>query len=155
MLKVSWSMPWRGGAVPEEADRHVVLLAVLVGEGDAGAEANLSTHDAVATEEVALLVEHVHGAALALARSGLPAVELGHHHFGVGAEGRRVGVVTVGRDDAVRRTDGLHHAGEDRFLADIEMAESAEFLLDVQVTAALLEAAHQQHVAVPLDVGLL
>ena len=82
-------------------------------------------------------------------------VELGHHHFGVGAEGQRVGVVTVGRDDAVRRADGLHHAGEDGFLADVEVAESAEFLLDVQVTAALLEAAHQQHVAVPLDVGLL
>ena len=65
---------------------------------------------------------------------------------------QRMGVVPVGRDHAIRGADGFHHACKHGLLADVQMAESTELLLDVEVSATLLEAAHEQHIAVPLHI---
>ena len=59
-------LPLVGGAVAEIGQRHVVVAAVAVGEGEAGAERHLGADDAVTAEEALLDREHVHRAALAL-----------------------------------------------------------------------------------------
>jgi hypothetical protein len=118
--------------ITHHAQGHVVLAAVLVGEGDAGAQADLPAHDAVATEEVALLVEVVHAAALALARTGQFAVELGHHVLR-GAQHQRMAMITVAGDDAIGRANGGDHTREDGLLPDVEVAETAELLHGVEL----------------------
>ena len=58
-----------GGAVAEIGQRNILVAAIAVGEGEAGAERHLRADDAVAAVEMLLLGEHVHGAALALGHS--------------------------------------------------------------------------------------
>ena len=76
-----------GRAVAEVAQAHVVVAAVLVGEGEAGAQRHACADDAVAAVEVLLGREHVHGAALALGAAAAPAGQLGHDALGVHADG--------------------------------------------------------------------
>ena len=140
--------------IPHEAHGHVVFLAVLVRKGDAGTEANLAPNNAVSTEEVALLVKHVHRTALALARARLLAVHLGHDVLGVGAQHEGVSVVAVSGDHTVRGADGLTHAGEHGFLSNVQVAKATEFLLDVQLAAAFLKLSHEVHFAEPARVGV-
>ena len=103
-------------------------------------------------EEVALLVKHVHGTALALARSRLLAKHLGHDVLGVSPQHERVRMVAVGRDHPVGGPNGLTHAGKHRFLSNVQVAKTAEFLLNVELTAALFEFAHEVHLAKPARV---
>ena len=72
-----------GRAVAEIGQRDVVVAAVLVGEGEAGAERDLRADDAVAAVEVLLVGEHVHRAALAARIAAAAAGQLGHDALGV------------------------------------------------------------------------
>ena len=67
-----------GRAVAEIGQRDIVVLAIAVGEGEAGAERHLRADDAVAAVEILLLGEHVHGAALALGIAAATPGEFGH-----------------------------------------------------------------------------
>ena len=104
----------------------MIVAAIFVGEGDAGAERRGRADDAVAAVEVLLHGEHVHGAALALGVAAAAAGELGHHAFGVHAGRKHVAVVAIGGDDLVAVLDRHHHAGNDGLLADIEVAEAGD-----------------------------
>jgi hypothetical protein len=64
-------------------------------------------------------------------------------------------VVAIAGDDLVARGERQLHADYDRFLADIEMAESADQPHSVHLARLFLEAADQQHVAVGLELDLL
>ena len=55
-----------GGAVAEVGEANAAVVAIAVGEGEAGAERHVGADDAVAAVEVLILGEHVHRAALAL-----------------------------------------------------------------------------------------
>ena len=57
-------------------------------------------------------------------------------------------VVAVAGDDRVPRLQGRLDSHDDRFLADIEMAEAADQPHAVDLARLLLEAADQQHVAI-------
>jgi hypothetical protein len=63
-------------------------------------------------------------------------------------------MVAVRGDHAVRGANRLTHAGQHSLLADVQMAKSAKFLLYVEVATTFLETAHQQHIAMPLDIRL-
>ena len=96
--------------------------------------------------------EHVHRSALALGDAGLAPGELGHDHLGVDAVGEHVAVIAIAGDDAV-----LAHGhrrlqpDRDRFLADVEVAESADQPEPVELPRALLEPADEQHLLVQLQ----
>ena len=66
-------------AVAHIGDADAAVLAVLVREGEAGAERHAGADDAVPAIEALVAGEHVHRAALALGVAGDAAGELGHH----------------------------------------------------------------------------
>ncbi len=144
-----------GRAVAEIGQRDVVVAAVLVGEGQAGAERDLRADDAVAAEEALLGGEHVHRAALALGIAVGPAGQLRHHALGVHAAGQHVAVVAVAGDDLVARLERHLHADHHGLLADVEVAEAADQAHAVHLAGLLLEAADQQHVLVGGDLLVL
>jgi hypothetical protein len=75
--------------------------------------------------------------------------QLGHHFLGVHARGQHVAVVAVAGDDLVAFAGDRLHADGDGFLADVEMAEAADQAHPIQLAGPLLEAADQQHFAIP------
>src|SRR5882762_3849533 len=137
-------LPLVGAAVAEIGQRDVLGVVVLVHEGETGADRHLGADDAVAAVEILLAAEHVHRAALALGVAGAAAGQLGHHALGVHAGGQHVAVIAIGGDDRDLAVDGRLHADDDGFLADIEMAETADQPHAVELAGALLEAADQE-----------
>ena len=108
--------------------------------------------DAVPAVKAVVDAEHVHRAALALGDAGGAAGQLGHDQLGIDAVGEHVPVIAIAGDDAVL-ADGHRRLqpDRDRFLADIEVAESADQPEPVELPGALLEAADEQHLAVELE----
>ncbi len=96
--------------------------------------------------------EHVHRAALALGDAGGAARQLGHDDVGIDAVGQHVAMVAIAGDDRVPADGerGLEPDG-DGFLANIEVAETADQAEAVKLAGALLEAADQQHLAVEFE----
>jgi hypothetical protein len=68
---------------------------------------------------------------------------------------QHVAVVTVARDHLVALRHRHLHAGDDRFLADIEVAEAADEAHAVELARLLLEAADEQHAAIGFELPLL
>ena len=88
-------------AVAEIGHRDQAVVAVMVGEGEAGADRHLRADDAVAAEEILLPAEHVHRAALAVRIAAAAPGQLGHDTLGIHAAGQHVAVVAIGGDDRV------------------------------------------------------
>src|SRR5262249_42605936 len=87
-------------------------------------------------------------AALALAVPGGPAEQLGHHHPRVCPSGQGVGVIAVGPELVVVRTEGLGGPDRDRLLPDVQVAEAVDFSLLVGLCGPFLEAPDQVHLPV-------
>ena len=73
-----------------------------------------------------------------------------HHAARFHPAGEHVPVVAIGRDDLVTLAGCHLHADNDRFLADIEVAEAADEAHAVKLAGLLLETPDQQHVPVEL-----
>ena len=61
---------------------------------------------------------------------------------------QHVAVIAIGGDHLVAFDQRHLHAGDDGFLADVEVAEAADEAHAVELAGLLLEAADQQHVAI-------
>src|SRR5690606_33217232 len=105
--------------------RHIIIAAIAVGEGKAGAKRYLRADDAVTAVEILLLGEHVHGAALALGVTSTAAGELGHDAARFHACGQHVAVVTIAGNDLITFLEVHLHTHDDSFLSDVKMAEAA------------------------------
>ena len=82
--------------------------------------------------------------------------ELGHDALGVEAHDQHVAVVAIAGDLGVLALLRRHgDAGDDRFLADIEVAEAADQPHAIHLAGLLLEAPDQQHVAIGLELLVL
>jgi hypothetical protein len=57
-------------------------------------------------------------------------------------------MVAVGGNDRIAQLDGRLHAHHHGFLADVEVAETADQPHAIELAGPLLEAADQQHVAI-------
>ena len=68
--------------------------------------------------------------------------------LGVDPGGEQVAVVAVAGDDAVGPGQRRLDAGDDRLLADVEVAEAADQPHAVHLPGTLLEAADEQHLAI-------
>jgi len=68
-------------------------------------------------------------------------------------------VIAVAGNDLVARLDRHLRAGDDRLLADIEVAETADQSHAIELPGLLLEAANEQHAAIgrklllPVEIG--
>ena len=136
-----------GGAVAEEAQDDLVLLAQLRGPRGAGGLGDALADDPRRAQEAALGIGQVHRAAVAAAQPVPAAVDLGHDRLRVGAEHDRVAVAAVGGHQLVvglerrQRADdrGLGAVGQVRVAAD-----HAGVLLERPLDA-LLELPDPQH----------
>ncbi len=137
-----------GRAIAEIGEADVLVVPVLVGEGEPGTQRHVGADDAVPAIELLLLREHVHRAALALGVAALAAGQLGHHALGVHAAGEHVPVVAVSRDALIALDRRRLQPDDHGLLADIEVAEATDQPHAVELPSPLLEAADQQHVAV-------
>ena len=64
-------------------------------------------------------------------------------------------VIAVAGDEPIACAHRCDHARKDRFLADVEMAETAELLHGVELAGLLLETTHQHHLLEPAHVRFL
>ena len=144
-----------GGAVAEEAHRHVVLLLVLRPPGRAAGDRQMRADDGVGAHHAVLLGGQVHRAALAAHQAVVALHQLAEHLLDRHAARQRVGVAAVG---AERQVALLHGGGEARrhgLLAERQMARALHQVLQEQVVGALLGLADVDLAAVKLEPGFL
>ncbi len=139
------------GTVAEVAECDAVFLTVLGSPAETGGQRNVATDNRVTTEEILFFVEEVHGAALAVGASGDFAVEFGEERGEFHAARDGVAVVAVGGDDVILGAGGGDGADGDGFLADVEVAESADLLLLVGLGAFDFKLSDEAHLAVPVE----
>ncbi len=96
-------------------------------------------------------VRHVHGAALALGCPGDLAEQFSHHFISWDTTIDRHAMVAVGGDDPVLRLPGGDQPGADGFLPDIQVHETADLALLVQLRPAFFHAADEHHFIVHLQ----
>ena len=113
-------------AVAVEDDGGVVTAGVLVSEGEASADGDLSTDNAVAAEET--LGEHVHGAALAVGDTLAAAQQLADDRSHGSASHQSEAVAPVGSDNIVVLVDSMLNTDGDSFLPRGKVAETPNLL---------------------------
>ena len=130
-----------GGAVAEEADRHVAVALVLRAQGGAAGDRQMRADDGVGAHHAVLGRGEVHGAALAAHQAVVALHQLAQHLLDRHAARERVGVAAIG---AEREVAGLHRggkAGRHRLLAEREVARALDQVLQEQIEGALLALA--------------
>src|SRR5690606_27192349 len=132
-----------------EAD--LVGPVLFMGKAEPRPDRHLGAGDAVPAEEVLLAAEHVHRAALPLRVPAAPAGQLSHYSFRIHTGGQHMPMVAIPGDNGVALPDRRLHADHNRFLADVEMAESADEAHSVELPGLLLESPDQKHVTVVAD----
>mmetsp|Transcript_7899 Transcript_7899/g.29593 ORF Transcript_7899/g.29593 Transcript_7899/m.29593 type:complete len:344 (+) Transcript_7899:726-1757(+) len=131
----------RAVAVHRHGD--VWLFFVLHGERQAGANRGLRAHDSVSPEEVRVPFVHVHGTSHAFRRTVHASHEL-RHDFQGGAPAPQVrAVIAVRRHDRVLLRKRRFHPNTNRFLAVVQVTETANELAFVQHIAGYFQPAHQ------------
>ena len=127
-----------GGAVAEEADRNVLVAAVLRAPRRAAGDRQMRADDGVRAHDAVLGRGQVHRAALAAHQAVVALHEFAQHLLDRDAAGERMGVAPIG---AEREIAGLHRAGEarrHRLLAERQVARALHQVLQEQVVGALL-----------------
>jgi hypothetical protein len=142
------------GPVAEIGQGHIAVVAIVVGECQAGAERHLRGDDAVATVEILVHGEHVHGAALPFGIAAPASREFRHHALRIHAASEHVAVVAISGDHLIALANGHLHPNDDRLLADVEVAEAADQPHAVHLARLLFEAADQQHFAIGFELFL-
>ena len=135
-----------GGTVAKEHHGDLVVLQDhLIGQSSAGGQVVAAAHDAVGAQHTHREVGDVHGAAAALAQTGLLAEDLGHHPVHIGALGHAVAMAAVGGLDHVVLPQSRADACGDGFLTDVQVHEAGDLTVQKVVLHALLELADRAH----------
>jgi hypothetical protein len=140
-----------GGAVAEERDRDAAVALVLGRERAPADQRRATADDAVGAEHALGQVGDVHRAALAPARPGGLAVDLGHHPDRVDALGDAVPVAAVGGGDRVAVVEVRADADGRGLLARVQVHEAGDVAARELVVHALLELADGLHRAVGVE----
>ena len=135
----------RGGAVSEEAHRHVTLPLELGRQRRPAGDGQPAAADAVGTQHPHREIGDVHGAALALAVAVHAPEQLGHHAPDVGALGDAMAVAAVGAGHAVSHRQGRAHADRDRLLTDVRVHRAVDLARDAELDGPLVELPDQDH----------
>ena len=104
---------------------------------------------------VILLVEKMHRTAQPARAAGLFSEKLGHAGVGAGAASERMTMIAIGGDDVIVVPHRRDCADHDRFLPNVKMAKTADFLRLILLTRALFETPNQQHQREHLDLVAL
>eukprot|EP00051_Salpingoeca_urceolata_P028870 m.488267 g.488267 ORF g.488267 m.488267 type:complete len:337 (+) comp25687_c0_seq1:273-1283(+) len=132
-----------GGTVTVEGDADTAVVFVLVGKGDASADGNLGTDNAVATKEAGAV--HVHRASLAARAARRQTVELTQDGLGRPPHDVCPTVAPVRCDNGVVFIEGGAHAHGNGLLARVEVEEPTDLLLTVHGVGLRLHPADHSH----------
>lgn len=138
-------------AVAEVAQHDAIFLAVFNGPAEAHRQRNVAGNNGVPAEKIAFMVEKVHRATLAMRAAGGLAVKLGKERMNIAAAGDGVAMVAVRGNNIVVGAHRADAADGNCFLTVIKMAEAADFLLLVRLSAACFKLANQGHLLIPLE----
>src|SRR5207302_10305377 len=83
--------------------------------------------------------------------AGIFAEKFGHTGIGAGAAGKGMGVIAVGSDDVIIKPNRRDRSGNDRFLTDVKVTETADLLRLILLAGALFETPDEQHQPEHLD----
>lgn len=128
-----------GGTVTVEGESDLLLVLVLLGKGDTGADGDLGADDTVSSVETG--GEHVHGATLSVGDTLPPAKQLTDDALDGSSAHQGEAVAAVGGDEVVGTLDGVLDTDGNGLLTDGQMAETADLLLLVQPVGGHLHAA--------------
>ena len=87
----------------------------------------------------------MHRTAFAADASAFFAVKLSQNALGRHAFDHRLDVVAIGRDDHIGRFESHHRTDADGFLADVEMAKTADLAHAVNLGTFFLKTAAENH----------
>ena len=124
-LKGLEHLPLVGCSVTKIGDADLLVVFVFIGKAEPGAKRHLCANDTVAAVECALNI-HVHGSTHAARYTTLAPREFGHDRFRTASTCQHVGVATVAGNNRITGLKRLLDTGDNRFLPDIEVAESAD-----------------------------
>ena len=127
-----------GGAVAEEADRHVLVAFVLRAPGGAAGDRQMRADDRVGAHHAVLGGGQVHRAALAAHQAVVALHQFAQHLLDRHAARQRVGMAAIGAERQVARLHGGREAGRHRLLAERQVARALHQVLQEQVEGALL-----------------
>lgn len=142
-------------AITEVAEAAALLLEILEAVGQTQSQWCLTSDNAVATPEVFIWSEEVHGAALAFGAAGLFAEHFGHAFLHAHADGERVTVIAVRGDEVIILTRQGNGADGDGLLADVKVEETADLTALVVLERNLLEAADADHFRQQFDLLII
>ena len=118
-----------GRAVANEGNAHGSVVAISGGERGTADQRSARTQNAIGAHHALGKVRHMHGAALAFAKTLRLAEDLGHHTLHINALGDAVAMAAMGRRHAVLVFQ-MHHDGRARSLfPGIEVNEPRDFAL--------------------------
>jgi len=140
------------GSIPEEAAGDVRLSThfirqQLIRQCKADRDGEAAAYHRIAAVEPCLSIEQVHRSAAPAATTFLLTKHFRHDRTGRHPSRQSMAVLAIRGHDGVLGPQSLHYADTHGLLADVQMQESADFLLRVQFGALLFEAADQEHLA--------
>src|ERR1700731_1674987 len=138
-------------AIAKKTKRNPIFISIFAREGQSGREWNMRADNGVPTVHVILAIEEMHRAAETARAAGFFAEEFGHAGLGTGSARERVGMIAVRGDDVVVTSRRRDRTTDDGFLADVKMAEAADFLSLILLTGAFFKTPDQQHQREHLD----
>ena len=144
-----------GGAVAEEADRHVLVALVLRPPGRAAGDRQVRADDGVGAHHAVLLGGEVHRAALAAHQPVVALHQLAQHLLDRHAAGQRVGMAAIGAERKIALLHGDGEARGHRLLPERQVAGALHQVLQKQVVGALLGLADDDLALEQLEPGLL
>ncbi len=127
-----------GGAVAEEAHRHVLLTLVLRAPRGAAGDRQMRADDGVGAHDAVIDRGQVHRAALAAHQAIVALHQFAQNLLDRHAASERVGVAAIGAERQVARLHRGGKAGGDRLLAERKVARALDQVLQEKIERALL-----------------
>ena len=129
--------------VTEVDESYVVIAVVFVGEGKARTKGNLRCNNAVSAVEMFLFREHVHRAAFTAAVAALATSKFSHDTFWIHTTGQHVAVITIRCDALVAFFCSRFQANNNGFLANVEVAKTADQTHAIKLACFFFKAANE------------
>jgi hypothetical protein len=139
------------GTVAEKAKRHPIFISIFAGESETTGQRHMRSDDGMPSIHVMLFIEKMHRTAQSPRTAGVFSEKFGHAGIGARSARESMGVIAIGSNDVVVEANGCDGTDHNRFLADVKMTKTADFLRLILLTRALFKTPDEQHQPEHLD----